>query len=172
MGYKRVGGGVKMRKNYTGNLMRFFEMREFDFIPALAFILGLIAAYLFFRQQISAIEGRARNDLEPWKLECTNDIRKDSVNRSRSTLKRQTRKARCCRNIRLHVTPGFIRESEAEQAKHIIRRCAYFRIILLDIRKVHEVLPLLPLCCFMIFPPSGVIIFLCCAVRANLSLYL
>jgi predicted Holliday junction resolvase-like endonuclease len=56
-------------------------------IPTLAFILGIVAAYLFFRQQISAIEGRARNDLECWKLECTNDIRKDSVNRSRSTLK-------------------------------------------------------------------------------------
>jgi len=56
-------------------------------IPAIAFILGIIAAYLVFRQQISAIEGRARNDLERWKLECTSDIRKDSVNRSRSTLK-------------------------------------------------------------------------------------
>jgi predicted Holliday junction resolvase-like endonuclease len=56
-------------------------------IPAIAFLLGIVAAYLFFRQQISAIEGRARNDLERWKLECTNDIRKDSVNRSRSTLK-------------------------------------------------------------------------------------
>jgi predicted Holliday junction resolvase-like endonuclease len=56
-------------------------------IPAIAFILGIIVAYLFFRQQISAIEGRARNDLERWKLECTNDIRKDSVSRSRSTLK-------------------------------------------------------------------------------------
>jgi predicted Holliday junction resolvase-like endonuclease len=56
-------------------------------IPAIAFILGIVAAYLFFRQQISAIEGRAQNDLERWKLECTNDIRKDSVNRSRSTLK-------------------------------------------------------------------------------------
>jgi len=56
-------------------------------IPAIAFILGIVAAYLFFRQQISAIEGRARNDLELWKLECTNDIRKDSVNRSCSTLK-------------------------------------------------------------------------------------
>ncbi len=56
-------------------------------IPAIAFILGIVSAYLFFRQQISAIEGRARNDLERWKLECTSDIRKDSVNRSRSTLK-------------------------------------------------------------------------------------
>jgi predicted Holliday junction resolvase-like endonuclease len=56
-------------------------------IPSIAFILGIVAAYLFFRQQISAIEGRARNDLERWKLECTSDIRKDSVNRSRSTLK-------------------------------------------------------------------------------------
>jgi len=53
----------------------------------IAFILGIVVAYLFFRQQISAIEGRARNDLERWKIECTNDIRKDSINRSRSTLK-------------------------------------------------------------------------------------
>jgi hypothetical protein len=29
-------------------------------IPALAFLLGIVAAYLFFRQQISAIEGRAQ----------------------------------------------------------------------------------------------------------------
>ena len=56
-------------------------------LPGIAFLLGLAVAYLFFRQQISAIEGRARNDLERWKLECTGDIRKDSVNRSRSTLK-------------------------------------------------------------------------------------
>ena len=56
-------------------------------IPAIAFVIGIIAAYLFFRQQTSAIEGRARNDLERWKIECTGDIRKDSVNRSRSTLK-------------------------------------------------------------------------------------
>ncbi len=56
-------------------------------LPAIAFLLGIAIAFLFFRQQISAIEGRARNDLERWKLECTSDIRKDSVNRSRSTLK-------------------------------------------------------------------------------------
>jgi len=53
----------------------------------LAFILGIIVAYLFYRARVSVIEERARNDLERWKLECTNDIRKDSVNRSRSTLK-------------------------------------------------------------------------------------
>jgi predicted Holliday junction resolvase-like endonuclease len=52
-----------------------------------AFIFGLTAAYLYFRQRISVIEERARNDLERWKIECTNGIRKDSVNRSRSTLK-------------------------------------------------------------------------------------
>jgi predicted Holliday junction resolvase-like endonuclease len=33
------------------------------------------------------IEERAKNDLERWKIECTREIRKDSVNRSRSTLK-------------------------------------------------------------------------------------
>jgi predicted Holliday junction resolvase-like endonuclease len=53
----------------------------------LAFLLGLIVAYLFFRARISVFEERARNDLERWKLECTDAIRKDSVNRSRSTLK-------------------------------------------------------------------------------------
>ena len=57
------------------------------FIIFAAFILGLIVAYLFFRARVSVFEERARNDLERWKLECTNDIRKDSVNRSRSTLK-------------------------------------------------------------------------------------
>jgi predicted Holliday junction resolvase-like endonuclease len=52
-----------------------------------AFIIGVIAAYLFFRQRIGVIEERARNDLDRWKIECTDGIRKDSVNRSRSTLK-------------------------------------------------------------------------------------
>ena len=54
---------------------------------AIAFLSGVIAAYLYFRQRTSVIEERARNDLERWKIECTNAIRKDSVNRSRSTLK-------------------------------------------------------------------------------------
>ena len=57
------------------------------FIIIAAFILGLIVAYLIFRARVSVFEERARNDLERWKLECTNEIRKDSVNRSRSTLK-------------------------------------------------------------------------------------
>jgi len=52
-----------------------------------AFILGLIIAYLFFRAQVSVFEERAKNDLERWKQERTQEIRKDSVNRSRSTLK-------------------------------------------------------------------------------------
>ncbi len=56
-------------------------------VIAITFILGLIVAYLIFRARVSVFEERARNDLERWKLECTNEIRKDSVNRSRSTLK-------------------------------------------------------------------------------------
>ncbi|MGA2912371.1 MAG: Holliday junction resolvase-like protein [Methanoregula sp.] len=56
-------------------------------IITVAFFLGLVAAYLYFSQRISVIEERARNDLERWKIECTGEIRKDSVNRSRSTLK-------------------------------------------------------------------------------------
>ncbi len=56
-------------------------------VPFVMFILGIVAAYFFFRLQIGAIEAQARNDLERWKIECTSTIRKDSVNRSRSTLK-------------------------------------------------------------------------------------
>ena len=33
-------------------------------IPAIAFIFGLIVAYLFFRARVSVFEERARNDLE------------------------------------------------------------------------------------------------------------
>ena len=63
-------------------------MTTFDLIIiTVAFLLGLVAAYLYFSQRISVIEERARNDLERWKIECTGEIRKDSVNRSRSTLK-------------------------------------------------------------------------------------
>jgi predicted Holliday junction resolvase-like endonuclease len=52
-----------------------------------AFFLGIVVAYLIFRARVSVYEERARNDLERWKIECTDAIRKDSVNRSRSTLK-------------------------------------------------------------------------------------
>jgi predicted Holliday junction resolvase-like endonuclease len=52
-----------------------------------AFLAGIIGAYLLFSARVSIIEERARNELERWKTECTEEIRKDSVNRSRSTLK-------------------------------------------------------------------------------------
>jgi predicted Holliday junction resolvase-like endonuclease len=52
-----------------------------------AFLLGLLVAYIFFRAQVGVFEERAKVELERWKAECTDAIRKDSVNRSRSTLK-------------------------------------------------------------------------------------
>ncbi|HPD75592.1 MAG TPA: Holliday junction resolvase-like protein [Methanoregulaceae archaeon] len=54
---------------------------------ALAFVFGCTVAYLIFRMQVGVYEQRAKNDLARWKIECTDAIRKDSVNRSRSTLK-------------------------------------------------------------------------------------
>jgi predicted Holliday junction resolvase-like endonuclease len=54
---------------------------------ALIFLLGIIVAYLIFRIRVSVFKERAYNDLERWKLEHTQEIRKDSVSRSRSTLK-------------------------------------------------------------------------------------
>jgi predicted Holliday junction resolvase-like endonuclease len=52
-----------------------------------AFLAGFIAAYLWYRTKVCVIEGRAQNDLDRWKNEHTREIRKDSVSRSRSTLK-------------------------------------------------------------------------------------
>jgi predicted Holliday junction resolvase-like endonuclease len=53
----------------------------------IGFIAGMAAAYLWFRLRVGVMEERARNELERWKAECTREIRRDSVNRSRSTLK-------------------------------------------------------------------------------------
>lgn len=52
-----------------------------------AFLVGFIVAWLWYRSKICLIEGRVQNDLDRWKNEHTKEIRKDSVNRSRSTLK-------------------------------------------------------------------------------------
>jgi predicted Holliday junction resolvase-like endonuclease len=54
---------------------------------ALVFLLGIIVAYLVFRVRVGVFKERACNDLERWKLEHTQEIPKDSVSRSRSTLK-------------------------------------------------------------------------------------
>jgi len=56
-------------------------------IPGISFIGGALLAYFLFSFKIRSIEDQARNDLERWKIECTQEIRRDSVNRSRSTLK-------------------------------------------------------------------------------------
>jgi predicted Holliday junction resolvase-like endonuclease len=63
-------------------------MTPLDFLAiAIPFILGLFVAYLYFSQKINVIKDQAKNDLERWKIDFTKEIRKDSVNRSRSTLK-------------------------------------------------------------------------------------
>jgi predicted Holliday junction resolvase-like endonuclease len=53
----------------------------------LALALGFILGFFYVKGQITAIEDRSRAELETWKLEAAGEIRKDSVNRSRSTLK-------------------------------------------------------------------------------------
>ena len=59
---------------------------EFLFV-VLGFAAGIMIAFLWFRLRIALIGERSRNDLARWKDECTKEIRRDSVNRSRSTLK-------------------------------------------------------------------------------------
>jgi len=53
----------------------------------LALALGFTLGFYYVRARITAIEERSRAELETWKLEAAGEIRKDSVNRSRSTLK-------------------------------------------------------------------------------------
>ncbi|MFA5254536.1 MAG: Holliday junction resolvase-like protein [Methanoregula sp.] len=57
-------------------------------IPVLiALAIGFLLGWGYVKAQISAIEARYRAELERWKAEAGKEIRKDSVNRSRSTLK-------------------------------------------------------------------------------------
>jgi predicted Holliday junction resolvase-like endonuclease len=53
----------------------------------LALALGFALGFYYVKAQITAIEQKSRAELETWKLETAGEIRKDSVNRSRSTLK-------------------------------------------------------------------------------------
>ena len=53
----------------------------------IALVAGFLLGWLFVKAQINAIEQRYRADLGRWKTESAAEIRKDSVNRSRSTLK-------------------------------------------------------------------------------------
>ena len=53
----------------------------------LALVLGFALGFYYVKVQITAIEEKSRAELETWKLEAAGEIRKDSVNRSRSTLK-------------------------------------------------------------------------------------
>jgi predicted Holliday junction resolvase-like endonuclease len=50
-------------------------------------VIGFALGWFFVKVQITAIEARYRAELERWKVETAGEIRKDSVNRSRSTLK-------------------------------------------------------------------------------------
>lgn len=63
-------------------------MAEIDFLLVIvAFIIGFCAAYLLLQSRISTTEERWRTEFERWKLERTDEIRRESVSRSRSTLK-------------------------------------------------------------------------------------
>jgi predicted Holliday junction resolvase-like endonuclease len=53
----------------------------------LALALGFALGFYYVQARITAIEERSRAELETWKRETVGEIRKDSVNRSRSTLK-------------------------------------------------------------------------------------
>ena len=53
----------------------------------IALVIGFALGWFFVKAQITAIEARYRAELERWKVEAAGEIRKDSVNRSRSTLK-------------------------------------------------------------------------------------
>ena len=57
------------------------------FFIVISLALGFALGFFYVKAQITAIEDRCRAELERWKVEAGAEIRKDSVNRSRSTLK-------------------------------------------------------------------------------------
>lgn len=63
------------------------QLPETLLIIAISLVLGFALGFFYVKAQITAIESRYRAELEQWKVETAAEIRKDSVNRSRSTLK-------------------------------------------------------------------------------------
>lgn len=53
----------------------------------ISLVIGFILGYYYVRAQVCAIEEKYRAELERWKAEAETGIRRDSVNRARSTLK-------------------------------------------------------------------------------------
>jgi predicted Holliday junction resolvase-like endonuclease len=53
----------------------------------LSLVIGFILGFFYVKSQITAIEKMYRAELECWKVGASEEIRKDAVNRSRSTLK-------------------------------------------------------------------------------------
>jgi len=60
---------------------------EIILVAVIALVSGFALGFFYVKGQITAIEEKYRAELERWKLEAAGEIRKDSVNRSRSTLK-------------------------------------------------------------------------------------
>jgi predicted Holliday junction resolvase-like endonuclease len=56
-------------------------------ITIIAFLAGIIITYLILQSKVRTTEDRWRTEFERWKIEYTDEIRKDSVDRSRFTLK-------------------------------------------------------------------------------------
>jgi predicted Holliday junction resolvase-like endonuclease len=56
-------------------------------IISISLVIGFILGFFYVKGQITAIEKMYRAELECWKVEASEEIRKDAVNRSRSTLK-------------------------------------------------------------------------------------
>jgi predicted Holliday junction resolvase-like endonuclease len=60
-----------------------------DLLPVIiiSLVIGFILGFFYVKSQITAIEKMYRAELECWKAGASEEIRKDAVNRSRSTLK-------------------------------------------------------------------------------------
>ena len=57
-------------------------------IPVIiSLVVGFTLGFFYVKAQITAIEEKCRAELAAWKIEAAGEIRKDSNNRSRSTLK-------------------------------------------------------------------------------------
>lgn len=56
-------------------------------VAAISLAIGFFLGYWYIRPRLISIEEKYRAELERWKAETESGIRKDSVNRSRSTLK-------------------------------------------------------------------------------------
>jgi predicted Holliday junction resolvase-like endonuclease len=86
-GEEKITGIAYSNEIYDNTQPFTMPVEDLILIVIISLLSGFILGYFYVKSQITAIENTYRAELERWKMEVSMEIRKDAVNRSRSTIK-------------------------------------------------------------------------------------